>query len=268
MFDYWQGYFLNHLRFDEEDPYIPPVTLDWKVGLKQGIHLRSQLVDVKFLWGAKIFYLDHNPESEARELLETPIPVVVLKYDYGSFTGLDPEKQDALLHSYYRENEGDEPTLKYYKTLPNPFNKPGAREKAVVGRRISAIAYVKQRAKEIERLIEYVYQTEGEEAAQAQGLERIDLHKGIERFFSQFAVEMVKYRDAGLLEIVQRIQEVLNQGVVQEYNYWLKKQIPIDKTEDGYVLVRAGEIIQKILSDAVSPVTQADIDSAIVREFK
>ncbi|MDJ0594418.1 MAG: hypothetical protein QNJ72_31325 [Pleurocapsa sp. MO_226.B13] len=263
----WTGYFLNHLLPEDHElyslPYTSPNNIDWKLHLKQGISLRSQLVTTKHLYAGKIFWLDNNPESEEQELLDEPIKIIELKYEYGEFEGIDPQKQDAMICGVYREKYGSPVEIRHYKTLPNPLTKPGAKDKIVVGRRVAAKSWIKQRAREIDRTVSAIFTAYGEEAATNMGLKQLNLTQGIESFFEQFDREMSIYLNSGNLSINSAIESVLTAENPPQ-NPWLKEKIPIDKDAEGnLVLVVAGEIIKDIFAEAIEPVTQTDIDAAL-----
>ena len=266
-FNTWTGYFLNHLLPPNHELYnFPnelPNNIDWKKDLDSGIYLTADNpIDVNFLWAYKVLRLHVNPESEERELLSEPVPIVVIKYDYGNFQGSQPEKQDLILSSYYREDENAPIELKPYKTLYNPLNKPGAKDKLVSRRRTTAEAYIKQRANEIDRTTEYLFATYGENKARELGLKQLNLTLNIEQFFEQFATEMFVYLKSGSLKINEAIATLMQSDRAD--GAWLSEEIPIAQDDRGNLTFAVtGRIIMDIFARSVAPVTVAQIDKIV-----
>ena len=266
--DNWTGFFLNHLVAENNpnylDKFLLPNEIDWKLHLAPGVYLQADPpVDVKFLWAYKTLKLHVNSESEQKEPLSEPIPIVVIKYDYGEFDGLQPQKQDAILGSYYRASFDSAIELIEYKRIHNNLVKPGAKEKLEVARRITAEAFIKQRAKEIDRAIDYLIATYGEPQSAAMGVRKLDLGQGIQSFFEELTLETSAYISSGSLQINSKIASIIESDVATTKNSWLREQIPVGQDAQGLILKVAGEEIQRIFNDAVTPVTQAEITSAV-----
>ena len=269
--DNWYGWFINYLVDDRhpnfEDPSSNPNNVDWERDLAPGISLSSDRpVDIKFLWAYKVWQLKNNPESEARESLPEPIPIVLGKYHYGSFEGIFPKKQDLVLCGFYKETPESEIVIKPYKTLHQDLNKIGEREKLARLRRNLAENYIKHRARDIDLATTQLFEKLGEQEAGDRGLKRLDLSKGIEYFFEHFVSEMTTYEKTGSLKIINAIEEKTS-GMIQESELtWLKEDILLGVNEDGsFQLVPAATIIAQLLQVAIAPVSQLEINAEVAK---
>lgn len=266
--DVWEGFFLNHLVPPEhpnhDKPYQNPSNIDWKRNLDTGVYLKKQKpIIVNFLWAGIIYNLPVNSESDDRELLPEPIPIVLIKFDYGSFDNGLPEKQDSLLYGYYRPEFGATIELRYYKTLHDNLVNTGNKTAIASKRRQLAKNYITQRAAEIQQATDDLFASLGSETATAQGLTQVDLIGGVELFYNQFATEMYAYIESGSLNINQEIQTILNSSVSNP-NEWMRNNILIGINEDNsFNLAPAGLIIAQLFAQATLKITQADIDNAI-----
>lgn len=266
--DNWTGFFLNHL-VDENHPnyldkFLLPNEIDWKLHLAPQLYLEAEMpVDVRFLWAYKVLKLHVDPESESRTLLPQPVPIVVIKYDYGEFDRLQPQKQDLILCSYYRASLDDEIELVEYKRIKNNLVRPGAKEKLEVARRVTAEAFIKQRAKEIDSATSNAFALYGKSVASDMGFEQLNLSEGIKNFFSEFNSLVSIYISSGSLKIVDKIFQLTTTEIEDLQLSWLVKNIPIGMTSEGVTFKIAREEIARIFTSAVTPVTMAEIDGAI-----
>lgn len=242
----WEGWLINHLAEDnskwEKDYFETPNALDWSVGLIKGVQLKPKLVDENFLWIKKVFSLHVNPETEDLDRLETPIPIAEIRYNYGTWTGLLPEKQDWVFCGAYKENPEAEIEWKEYKLIEKDLEDLGAKDNIATGRRKRAKSWLKQRAVEIDGAIA------------ALGLEPVNLEQGVKEFFEEYSLLMSNYINAGDDSIIKAIETVLNDD--DPALPWLKKEIPVAVDNKGKpILAVAGIAVQSAFSKAVTPVS-------------
>lgn len=268
--DNWKGYFLNHLTPEDhpnhDKPHTPPVNVDWKDDLAQGIYLEADKpVDIKFQWAYKKWKLYKNPEDSDRASLPEPIDIVVGLYKYGSFSKLEPKKQDLVLFSYYRPAIGKPIELRPYRTIRNPLKKSGAREEMVKYRRQMAESFIQQRGKEIDIATAGLFQQLGESQATALGLKQLNLSQGIIDFFDAFPNEMFIFLKSGSLKINTAIAEEMAKATPDPKLAWLNENILIGANPDGSLqLVPAGLIIQSTFDDSVTPISQLEINTKAI----
>lgn len=266
--DVWEGYFLNHLVPPEhpnhDKPYQNPSSIDWKRDLDTGVYLaKEKPIIVNFLWAGIVYNLPVNPESEAREILTESIPIILRKFDYGSFKNGLPEKQDSLLYGYYRPEFGASIELRHYETLHNNLINTGDKTAIARKRRQLAKNYITQRAAEIQQQTADLFISLGETEATARGLTQVDLIGGVELFYNQFSNQMYAYIESGSLIINQEIQNILDSNVSNP-NEWMRENILIGiNPDDSYNLVPTGLIIAQLFTEATLEITQADVDQAI-----
>lgn len=275
--DSWEGYFLNYLVPEDSEnynnPHKPPNNIDWKVHLKQGVYLESlKPVDLNFLWAYKQFNLPVDPETELSEnaldaeLLDKPFPIVIIQYDYGKFDVLAPEKQDLIFSSLYRESYSESIQLKPYKILHNHLTSQVAKDKFIQYRRTLAESYIKQRAREIDKVTAQIFAAQGDAIATGLGLKQLDLTGGIKSFFEEFSLEMYQFINSGSLKINDAIQSVLDNGEPGR-NAWLKENILVGQNQDGLELQVAGEIIKLLFQQSTLPINQQQITDLINKDL-
>lgn len=271
--DNWLGWRINHVLAEDHPHYGDydrvPVDVDWKVD--PIVPLRRVYLEHKFLRIGKAYYLDNDIETEGYPELDEPILVLLKKYDYGGWRGLEPDKKDEVLCSFYGIEENEDATpelgsgarvvrgainheLVSYRTIKNDLSKLGERDKIAVGRRNDASNYLKQRAKEIDDFIANY----GEQF----GIEPKNLEENTKQFYNHKSVFLRNYIDSGSTQIINSIENTLSQESPQA-NAWLKEEIPIDLLDNKPVLAIAGEIIISMFNTAIAPVTAAEIESAI-----
>ena len=257
--DNWLGWRINHVLAEDHPHYgdydRTPVDVDWKVD--PIVPLRRVYLEHKFLRIGKAYYLDNNIEAEGYPELDEPILVLLKKYDYGEWRGLEPDKKDEVLCSFYgteQENGTINHELISYRTVKNDLSKLGERDKIAVGRRDDASNYLKQRAKEIDDFIAQY----GEQF----NIEPKNLEENTKQFYNHKSVFLRNYIDSGSTQIITSIENTLAQESPQA-NGWLKEEIPIDMVDGKPVMAVAGEIIISMFNTAIASLSAAEIESAI-----
>ena len=262
----WAGFLLNHLTKEEHPnhnkPHNQPDEVDWKRNIIPGVLLESKLVDYKFLWAGKKFYLKQNVESPDLEPLPEPIEIVQIHYDYGQFNGLEAEYQDTIFNGWYKATPDSKPELIPYKTLRNNLSNTGDRDKLARWRINTAIAYIQQTAKEIDLKTQELFDTYGESTALSWGLQNLNLTQGIIDFYRFFPAEMSLYKDTGSLEICDRIDEIMAEPNPANLA-WLKENIIVGQEDNQLTLKMAGTSIKENFTNAVTPVTADEIAEAV-----
>ncbi len=245
----WVGFYENNcLPLDNElrnNVFQPPVNVDWSVDLL-AITTQEQAIYKRLRLG-KLYYLEHDIESEPNELGEYPLLdgegrllINVKVYQYGQFKGLLPEYRKPTMMGVFRQSHESDLELKAIRILPNELTTKAKINQVAIGRRTDAKDYIETRAIEIDALVPGAY----------------NLESKIQDFFRENLNEMLLFYETGAADIIDKIQAVLDGAD----DHWLKVPIPTMLDEQGNPVFRiTGEEIMRVFKESISSISPLEI---------